>query len=92
MPADYNVVVSKNTTDGEKRFFHKIGVAFRNDKGAIQIVLNPCTVIDWRTLGDHTLTLYPHGYRDMHRKSTRWDSPAIPTDHPDDYGDDDIPF
>ncbi len=76
----YNICTSKKVrASDEKVFFHKVGVAFQNDKGQLSIKLNPGTVLDWRLGETYHITLFPA----ENRTSKAPPSPVA---------DDDIPF
>ena len=45
--------------DKEPARFVQVGVAWENEKGQVNIRLNPGTVLGWRDLEEMTLTLFP---------------------------------
>lgn len=83
---DYNLCVVQEDRKG----FSQLGAAWVNDKGQIQIKLNPCV-----TLSDRSdIKIYLFKAETTWRDNRRSDSKPI---NPDDYGpppmdDDDVPF
>jgi hypothetical protein len=89
---DFEVKVSKRVPQGEKRYSTRVGSAWRNKAGGINVKLDPGIAV----LGGETvdITLWPPYEEDgqRHRSTGSGGGQELTNAIKDEFGDDDVPF